>query len=70
MNFVSVLVALALVTPGQLGAVSDAAITTRIETMFLLNEHLSAFEINTGTQRGVVTLRGGVETQIQKDLAG
>lgn len=73
MNFVSVLVALALVAPGQLGAVktsvTDAAITTRIETTFLLNEHLSAFEINTGTQGGIVTLRGGVETGIQKDLA-
>lgn len=74
MNVVSLLITLALVAPGQLGAVktsaTDAAITTRIETMYLLNEHLSLFEINTNTQDGVVTLLGGVETQIQKDLAG
>ncbi|MBI2435017.1 MAG: BON domain-containing protein [Candidatus Hydrogenedentes bacterium] len=47
----------------------DAAITARIETMFLLNEHLNPFNINTSTEEGVVTLTGGVNDEIQKQLA-
>lgn len=50
-------------------ALQDAAITARIETMFLLNRHLSPFDINTNTSAGVVTLTGGVRDEIQKDLA-
>jgi osmotically-inducible protein OsmY len=74
MSFIStMMITLALVAPGQLGAVkstvTDAAITTKVETTFLLNEHLSLFEINTDTDNGVVTLRGGVESEIQKELA-
>jgi osmotically-inducible protein OsmY len=74
MSFVStIMITLALVAPGQLGAVktgaTDATIVTKIETTYLLNDHLSAFEINTSSNGGVVTLRGGVETEIQKDLA-
>ena len=50
-------------------AVADASTTARIETMYLLNDHLSPFNINTTTENGVVTLSGGVETQVQKELA-
>lgn len=51
------------------GPVEDAAITGRIETTFLLNGHLSPFNINTTTEEGVVTLTGSVDNQVQKDLA-
>ncbi len=47
----------------------DAAITARIETLFLVNEHLNPFNINTTTNNGVVTLTGSVADEIQKDLA-
>jgi osmotically-inducible protein OsmY len=48
----------------------DAAITARVETMFLLNQHLNPFNINTNTREGVVTLVGSVNDEVQKDLAG
>lgn len=48
---------------------ADAATTARIETLFLLNEHLNPFNINTTTKDGVVTLTGSVADEIQKDLA-
>ena len=50
-------------------SVEDATLTARIETMFLLNDHLNPFNINTTTRDGVVTLTGGVSTEVQKDLA-
>ncbi len=50
-------------------AVQDASITARIETMYLLNEHLNPFRINTTTKDGVVTLNGTVDDAIEKDLA-
>lgn len=54
----------------QLGdAAADAATTARVETTFLLNEHLNPFNINTTTKDGVVTLTGSVADEIQKDLA-
>ncbi len=49
--------------------VEDAAITARIETMFLLNEHLSPFNINTTTKEGHVTLTGSVHDDVQRNLA-
>ncbi|MBX7257191.1 MAG: BON domain-containing protein [Candidatus Hydrogenedentes bacterium] len=49
--------------------VEDATITGRIEGLFLLNEHLSPFNINTTTSKGVVTLTGSVADDIQKELA-
>jgi len=49
--------------------VSDAATTARIETLFLLNEHLSPFNINTTTKGGEVTLTGSVRDDVQRDLA-
>lgn len=57
------------VAQGVEETMSDAAITARIETMFMLNDHLSSFEIRTTTLDGVVTLTGGVDTQEQKELA-
>lgn len=50
-------------------AVSDTAITARIETLFAVNEQLSPFDINTTTVKGVVTLTGSVADEVQKDLA-
>lgn len=49
--------------------VKDAAITARIETIFLFNEHLNPFNINTTTSNGVVTLTGSVREDFQKQLA-
>lgn len=49
--------------------VEDATITARIETMYLLNENLNPFRINTTTRNGVVTLEGTVDDSIEKDLA-
>lgn len=73
-GIVSFLIVAVLVGPGQLDSVkesvSDSAITARVETTYLFNEHLSPFNINTTTDNGVVTLTGGVRTEIQKELAG
>lgn len=49
--------------------VHDATITARIETMYLLNENLNPFRINTSTNNGVVTLEGTVDDDIEKELA-
>lgn len=74
MSIVSLLVAASLLGPGQLdgarGAMSDAAITARIETTFTFNEHLNPFNIDTITDEGAVTLTGGVTGDLQKELAG
>jgi osmotically-inducible protein OsmY len=50
-------------------AITDTAITARIETLFAVNEHLSPFNINTTTVKGVVTLTGSVSDEVQKQLA-
>ncbi|MDZ4858938.1 MAG: BON domain-containing protein [Candidatus Hydrogenedentes bacterium] len=50
-------------------AVTDTAISARIETLFAINESLSPFNINTTTIGGVVTLTGSVGDEIAKDLA-
>lgn len=52
------------------GAAHDAWLTGRIETMYLLNEHLSPFSIDTTVENGVVVLTGTVESDIDRDLAG
>lgn len=49
--------------------VADASITAKIETLFLLNEHLNPFNIDTSTEQGVVTLTGGVNDNVQRNLA-
>jgi hyperosmotically inducible periplasmic protein len=51
-------------------AVKDAWLTGRIESMYLLNPHLSPFEITTVVEGGVVHLMGTVESDIDRDLAG
>lgn len=74
MSIVSLLVVATLVGPGQLDkareAVTDSAITARIETTFTFNEHLNPYNIDTVTENGVVTLTGGVNAELQKGLAG
>jgi hyperosmotically inducible periplasmic protein len=52
------------------GGARDAWLTGRIETMYLLNEHLNPFSIETDVQDGVVVLEGTVESEIDRDLAG
>ena len=52
------------------GGARDAWLTGRIETMYLLNEHLNPFSIETNVQDGVVVLKGTVESEIDRDLAG
>lgn len=52
------------------GALRDAWLTGRIESMYLLNEHLSPFAIDTDVENGVVTLTGTVPSDIDRDLAG
>jgi osmotically-inducible protein OsmY len=49
--------------------VADASITAKIETLYLLNEHLNPFNIDTSTNNGVVTLTGGVNDDVQRNLA-
>lgn len=51
------------------GTAEDAAITSRVETTFLLNEHLSMLNIKTDTKDGVVTLTGTVREESQRQLA-
>jgi osmotically-inducible protein OsmY len=50
-------------------AVTDALITGRVESSFLLNEQLNPFNINTNTKDGVVTLTGSVDDPTAKQLA-
>ena len=52
------------------GPAKDAWLTGRIETMYLLNEHLDPFDITTSVDNGVVHLSGFVESDIDRDLAG
>lgn len=53
----------------QPAVVEDAAIKARLETTYLLNEHLSPFNINTRVQDGHVFLAGSVESEVERDLA-
>jgi hyperosmotically inducible protein len=52
------------------GAAKDAWLTGRIETMYLLNEHLNPFSIKTDVNDGIAHLTGSVESDIDRDLAG
>jgi hyperosmotically inducible periplasmic protein len=52
------------------GAVKDAWITGKIETVYTLNRHLNAFAIDTDVENGMVHLTGMVESDIDRDLAG
>ena len=51
------------------GAAKDAWLTGKIEAAFVLNAHLNPFAINTDVDNGVVTLRGTVRDDIDRDLA-
>jgi len=50
-------------------AYEDARLHGRIESMYLLNPHLSAFAIDTEVENGVVHLSGTVESDVDRDLA-
>jgi len=51
------------------GGARDAWVTGKIETVFLLNEHLNPFTIDTDVENGIVKLTGTVESDIDRDLA-
>ena len=70
MSILGLVVAASFVVPTQITQQAvDSALTARIETTFLFNEHLSPFNINTSTNNGIVTLSGSVRDPIQKELA-
>jgi hyperosmotically inducible protein len=48
----------------------DAWIQGKLEATLAYNDDLSSFEINTEVKNGVVYLKGNVESQTEKDLAG
>lgn len=50
--------------------IKDAWIKGKLEGVYLFNQHLSPFKINTKVENGVVNLTGTVDTEIDKDLAG
>jgi osmotically-inducible protein OsmY len=52
------------------GTAKDAWIQGKIETVYTLNTHLSAFAIDTDVTQGAVHLTGKVESDIDRDLAG
>ncbi|MBK80047.1 MAG: histidine kinase [Gammaproteobacteria bacterium] len=49
--------------------IRDAWIDGRLETTYVLNPHLEALDIETDVADGVVTLRGVVASDIDRDLA-
>jgi osmotically-inducible protein OsmY len=50
-------------------SVEEAWIAGKLEGVYALNPHLSAFAIETHVEDGVVTLSGTVETDVERDLA-
>lgn len=52
------------------GKPKDAWIQGKIETVYTLNRHLSAYAIDTHVEQGAVRLTGKVESSVDKDLAG
>lgn len=51
-------------------AVKDAWIQGKLEGVYLFNEHLSPFAINTEVSNGMVQLTGTVGSEVDKELAG
>jgi osmotically-inducible protein OsmY len=49
--------------------VEDSTVTARIETLYLLNQHLNPLNINTTTRNGNVVITGTVGDDVQKELA-
>jgi len=52
------------------GAAKDAWIDGKLEAVYALNRHLSAFAIDTEVDKGIVHLTGKVQHDIDRDLAG
>jgi hyperosmotically inducible periplasmic protein len=52
------------------GAAKDAWIDGKLEAVYALNRHLSAFAIDTEVDKGIVQLIGNVHSDIDRDLAG
>lgn len=52
------------------GAAKDAWIDGKLEAVYALNRHLSAFAIETDVDKGIVHLTGNVQYDIDRDLAG
>lgn len=50
-------------------AIDDATITASVKTKLLENDRTQGFDINVDTMKGVVTLRGGADSQADKDAA-
>jgi osmotically-inducible protein OsmY len=55
-------------TVGQ--GIDDATITAHVKSKLIANESTPAHRINVDTRRGVVTLKGTVDTDAEKELAG
>lgn len=51
-------------------AMKDVWIKGKLEGVYLFNEHLNPFDIETDVKGGVVNLTGAVESEIDKELAG
>ena len=51
------------------GSLKDAWIGGKLEAVYALNRHLSAFAITTEVENGIVHLTGNVESDIDRDLA-
>lgn len=48
---------------------SDTWTKAKLVTTYTLNRHLNPFDIDVDVQKGVVTLRGKVESSVERDLA-
>jgi osmotically-inducible protein OsmY len=51
-------------------AIKDAWLHGKLESSLLFNEHLNSFDIDTDVKNGTAYLRGAVESDIDRDLAG
>ena len=51
-------------------AIKDAWLHGKLESALLFNEHLNSFDIDTDVENGIAYLRGAVESDIDRDLAG
>ncbi len=49
--------------------VKDATITAKVKSRLLWNRNIEGLHIDVDTNRGVVTLSGGIESAIKRDLA-
>ncbi|PXF28961.1 hypothetical protein WH50_23415 [Pokkaliibacter plantistimulans] len=52
------------------GKMNDAWLDGKIETIYLMNENLNPFKIDTQVDQGNVTLTGKVDSDVEKQLAG